>query len=308
MPISEPFPPPYARAPVMAAAFGFLILISSIALSSNGFHAFFSLGGLAIVVGGVIADAFMSFQASDVRKALGAVVAIFREPRTTQESLHDDMKQIVLWAHLIKGRGLREFESRTIAQEINDSFLRYGISMVVSEYTADEVHCMMKTAAEAAYERDCVPVDVLRSMASHGPAFGMIGTLLGMVTMLGNIGSNIESVESMLSVSFLSTLYGVLSARMIYIPAASRLQQEIDTQYARNNLIKEGMIMLVSRRSPSFIRDRLNAFLQPEHHDYMNQIPAHQESVIMSIGQRFATTAKSQDRKIPFGNSGAVKA
>jgi chemotaxis protein MotA len=160
---------PYAPLPATGTAFGLLMLVSSIALSANGFHAFFSLGGLVIVVGGVIAVAFMSFQARDVRKALAAVAAIVRAPQTTDESLHHDMRQFVGWAHLIKSKGVREFESRAVICDIDDPLLRYGISMVVSEYSADEVQTMMKIAADAAYERDCVPVDVLQSMASHAP-------------------------------------------------------------------------------------------------------------------------------------------
>ena len=104
---------PYARAPAMGAAFGILIVMSSIALSAKGLGAFFSLGGLIIVVGGVIAVAFMSFQASDVHTALGAIANTGRQPRATYDVLHQDVKQIVSWGHLIKARGLREFESRS---------------------------------------------------------------------------------------------------------------------------------------------------------------------------------------------------
>ncbi len=297
--LSEPCPQPYARAPVMAAGFGLVALIAAITVTSNGIHAFFSLGGLVVVAGGVIAVAFMSFQASDVQEALAAVVAILQEPRTTQDSLHEDMKQIVAWAHLIKGQGLRAFKSRAIAQKPDDAFLRYGLIMVASEYAAEDVRAMMRTAADAAYDRDCIPVEVLRSMASHAPAFGMIGTLLGMVTMLAAIGDSLASVKSVLAVAFLATLYGVLSARMIYMPAASRLQQEVDAAYARNNLIAEGMALLAAKRSPYFIQDSLNAYLRPDRHDYMNQISAPASGIVVPMGQRFGVTAPLRDRNTP---------
>jgi len=87
---------------------------------------------------------------------------------------------------------------------------------------------MMETAADACYERDMIPVDVLQAMASHAPAFGMVGTLVGMVAMLCTLSEDVTGIGASLAVSFLSTLYGVLSARMIYMPAASKLRQEVD--------------------------------------------------------------------------------
>jgi len=73
-------------------------------------------------------------------------------------------------------------------------------------------------------------------------------------------------------VSFLSTLYGVVSARMVYMPAASRLQQEIDARQRRLSLITEGMVMLAEGDTASHIHDRLNGFLRPEQHDYFDAI------------------------------------
>ena len=267
---SKPFRQTYARTPVMGAAFGFLIVFCSIALSAHSFLAFFSLGGLIIVVGGVIAVAFMSFPTADVHKALNAIKTMLNEPNMKHENLRHDMKDIISWAHLIKEKGMLGLEGSITKNSFNDSFIKYGLNMVVSEYTPKDIRAMMKTAADANYERDCIPVDVLHAMTSHAPAFGMVGTLVGMVAMLCNLSDNVSSVGSTLAVAFLSTLYGVISARMVYMPAASRLQQEVDSRFYRNNLITEGMIMLASKKTPMYIQDRLNGFLRPEIHDYFD--------------------------------------
>ena len=62
--------------------------------------------------------------------------------------------------------------------------MSYGLNLVVSDYAPDDVRAMMETAADGSYQRACVPVEVLRAMGSHAPAFGMVGTLVGMVSML----------------------------------------------------------------------------------------------------------------------------
>ena len=102
------------------------------------------------------------------------------------------------------------------------------------------------------------------------PAFGMVGTLLGMVALLSNLSDNIAGVAPSLAVAFLSTLYGVLSARMVYMPAAARLRQELESQRLRHLFISEGMAMLAAKKSSMQIQDRLNSFLRPDIHDYFD--------------------------------------
>jgi chemotaxis protein MotA len=262
----------HACAPVMGAVFGFLFILGAIVLSTRSLLAFFSIEGLAIVVGGVIAVAFMSFEAEDVRKALDVVAGMFRRPAdAAPDTLHHDMIEIIGWAYMVKEKGMRRLESSLAKRGIADPFVKYGLNMVVSGYTPEEVRAMMETAADAALERESIPADVLQSMVSHAPAFGMIGTLVGMVAMLCALSDNVANIGSSLSVSFLSTLYGVVSARMVYMPAAAKLRQSISKRRFRNQLITEGMVMLVSDKTLMYIQDRLNSFLRPELHNYLDQ-------------------------------------
>jgi len=271
----------FARAPVMGMAFGFLFILGAVMLSTHSLLAFFSIEGLVIVVGGVIGVAFMSFDAGDVHKALNVIAAMFRKPdNAPQDDLHRDMIEIIAWASVIKEQGMRRLESSLAKRGITDPFVRYGLNMVVSQYSPEDVRAMMETAADACFERDNIPVDVLQTMTSHAPAFGMIGTLVGMVAMLCSLNDNVASIGSALSVSFLSTLYGVVSARMIYMPAAAKLRQAVAKRRFRNQLITEGMVMLVSDKTPMYIKDRLNSFLQLERHDYLDHFKVDAERAV----------------------------
>jgi chemotaxis protein MotA len=253
-----------SRPSVLAGLFGFFLVLSAIALSSSNFLAFFSLEGLMVVGGGVVAVAFMSFQTSDVQTALRAIREMFGNEEQAHATLHRDVMDILSWARVVKEKGLLGLEKNVDNGGIDDAFVRYGLNMVISSYTADEVRAMMETAADAQYERDTVPVHILQTMASHAPAFGMVGTLVGMVTMLYSLGDNVNAIGSTLAISFLATLYGVVSARMIYMPAAARLLQKVEGMRFRNHLVTEGMVMLVGNKSSIYIRDRLSSFLQPE--------------------------------------------
>ena len=258
-------------ASIAGAAFGFALIILAVLLKAGNFAAFISVEGFMIVVGGTLAVAFMSFQANHVVEALEGVGLMFRRANVTHENLYRDMKTIISWARVVKDKGLRGLEIQAEDDGINDPFVRYGLDMVVSNYNPDEVHTMMETAAEAFYERDTSPARVLMAMASHAPAFGMVGTLIGMVIMLGNFKADMSGVGAGLAISLLATLYGVLTARMVYMPAASKIMQKQDNLRFRNYLITEGMTMLVANRSARYIQDRLNSFLAPGLHHMVGE-------------------------------------
>ena len=255
-----------SRAFIAGAAIGFSLILIAILIGTRNVGGFFSIEGLMIVVGGSLAVAFMSFEANYVMEALRSVGLMFRRAETTHENLQKDLIEIIGWARVVKDKGLLGLENETGRKGIGDPFVKYGIDMVVSNYTPDEVRNMMETAAEAAYERSTIPVRVLMAMASHAPAFGMVGTLVGMVIMLGDLSGDMSGIGSGLAISLLATLYGVVTARMIYMPAAAKLQQKQEELRFRNQLITEGLVLLVANRSPRYIQDRLNSFLRFESH------------------------------------------
>jgi chemotaxis protein MotA len=200
---------------------------------------------------------------------LEAIRQLFKDSQPPPDTLQSDVTAIIYCARLVMEKGMRDLEAMIDKIGVRDPFVKYGLTMVVSEYPPDDVRGMMETAAEACYERDSVPVEILQAMTSHAPAFGMVGTLVGMVVMLGSMSGDLSEVGPSLAVAFLSTLYGVLSARMVYIPAASKLKQQVDRRHFRNYLITEGMAMLVAKKTPMYVQDRLNSFLRPEFHDYV---------------------------------------
>jgi len=274
------------------AGTSFLFIVLAIILGTHSLLAFFSIEGLFVVVGGVIAVAFLSFEASDVHKALDAIKTLFKEPtHDLQNDLQQGMEEIVSWARIINEKDMRGLEERVGKRGVANPFVKYGLNMVVSGYSPEDVRAMMETAADATYERESIPVDVLQAMTSHAPAFGMVGTLVGMVAMLCNLTDNVSGIGASLSVSFLSTLYGVVSARMIYMPAAAKLRQTIEHRRFRNHLVTEGMVMLVAKKTPMYIQDRLNSFLTPDRHDYYDYFGTNKATTMLSPSKAAAMMA-----------------
>ena len=256
----------YSRASIAGAAIGFTLLIGAILIGTSNFAGFLSLEGLMIVVGGSLAVAFMSFEAKDVMTALKSIGLMFQESQAKHHTLQKDLVEIINWARIVRERGLRGLEDETGKTGIEDPFVKYSLDMVMSNYKPEEIRNMMETAADAMYERDTIPSRILMAMAGHAPAFGMVGTLVGMVIMLGNLDGDMSNIGAGLSVSLLATLYGVVTARMVYMPASAKLQQKQEAMRFRNQLITEGLVLLVENKSPRYIQDHLNSFLTFESH------------------------------------------
>lgn len=256
----------FSVASIIGAAFGFSLVIGAIVIGTDNYAAFLSGEGVMIVFGGSLAVAFMSYEATYVMRALKGIGLMFVSAKATHENLYNDLIEIMAWARIVKEKGLRGLEDEVYNKGAMDPFVKYGLEMVVSNYNPEEVRDMMQTAADSAYERDTIPAAILMAMASHAPAFGMVGTLVGMVIMLGQFSDDMSGIGHGLSVSLLATLYGVISARLLYMPAAAKISQKEEGLRFRNHLIIEGMVMLVANKSPRYIQDRLNSFLRFESH------------------------------------------
>lgn len=235
------------------------LFLGSIAMETNNYLIFVSASSSMMVVGGTLAAAYMSFRGRYVNLALRDVLRLFGGYAVAREYLNAETGQMIRWGYLVKREGIPELE-KEIAN-LSDSFLSYAVGLVVSGYSPDDVRDMLESSVETTHERKMVPVKILRYMGAASPAFGMIGTLVGLVVMLNNIGGSPEELGGGLATALLTTLYGVLMARLVFLPAATKSQQGHEITRYRNYVMLEGFVMLAGDKSPRFIQDRLNSQL-----------------------------------------------
>lgn len=255
----------FSIATIFGTLIGFALVLGAIAHGTDNYYSFISAEGFLIVIGGSIANAFMSFQAPYVVQAFAEIGGMMKKPVATREGLNAEILRLIRWAFLVHNRGLAGLEGE-IGTKIKEPLLRYGMELVVTGYSANIIRSMMATAIEAEYERRITPVTVLKNMASTAPAFGMVGTLVGMVIMLQNIEADMSSIGGGLAIALLATLYGILTARLICLPAADKLQQKEEIMRFRNFMMAEGLTLLAEKQTPRYMQDKLNSFLEPGIH------------------------------------------
>ena len=280
-------------ATITGIIFGFCLILGAIAHGTDHYMSFISAEGFLIVIGGTIANAFMSYQASTVITAFASIAHMIKKPKATREGLNAEIMRLIKWAYLVHSKGLIGLEGE-IGTKIREPLLRYGVELVITGYQPEVIRSMMKTAVEADYERSIAPVTVLRNMASTAPAFGMVGTLVGMVIMLQNLQADMSNIGMGLAIALLATLYGIISARLFYLPAADKLMQKEDIMRFRNYMMTEGLVLLAEKQSPRYMQDKLNSFLDPAIHFNLDvQLKSQLESGGGLHSQRAAASGKS---------------
>lgn len=255
---------------LLGVIFGLTMTLVAIFFATDNPLIYVNAEAAMIVLGGAIASAFMGYHASDVITAFKAIVWMVRKPKSTREGLNTEIFRLIKWAYLVQQRGLLGLENEIANVKSDDPVVKYCMTLAVTNHPPQQLREMMNNAVESVFEAKTVPVQVLKNMGASAPAFGMLGTLVGMVAMLERMGQGgddmMRNVGTGMALALVATLYGVFSARLIFLPAANKLMQKEETERFRNLMVVEGLIMLAEKKTPRFMQDRLNSFLEPHQH------------------------------------------
>lgn len=255
---------------LLGVIFGLVLVLGATFIATDNPLIYINLEAACIVFGGSIAVAFMSYHYPYVITAFKAVGWMLQKPKSTREGLNTEILRLIKWGYLVQAKGVPGLEDEIRKVKADDPILKYCLELIASAHRPEELRQMMTNAVESEFERNTIPVQVLRGMASSGPAFGMIGTLVGLIAVFQGMSEGSQGVMQTvglgMAMALTATLYGVVSARMVFLPAASKLLQYEEEERFRNLMVVEGLIMLAERKSPRFMQDKLNSFLEPGRH------------------------------------------
>lgn len=248
----------------VAALVGFGLFVAAIALSTDNFMVFVSGAGFILVVGGTLAATFISYEFRYVIKAIGAIASTFAIDRMGRTRLNAEVGRVIRWAYLVQREGIVSLDAEVKKTPGWDGgYLRFGVELITTGYSGEEVKTILANVIESTFDRNMVSASILRNMAVAAPAFGMVGTLIGLIIMLDKMGGDPGAIGIGLAIALVTTLYGIMLARLIFAPAASKIQQREEIFRFRNYMIAEGLGMLADEASPRKIQDHMNSYLDP---------------------------------------------
>ncbi len=172
----------------------------------------------------------------------------------------EEIERIVEYANLARKEGLLALESKL--QEVDDSFFAKGIQLVIDGFGADTVRDIMELEADWQRQRHGVGKKIMDQMGAFAPAFGMIGTLVGLVQMLQNL-SDPSMIGVGMATALLTTLYGAMLSNMVFLPLSGKLEILAGNESILRDLMIEGIVAIQSGEKPALIKEKLKCFLAP---------------------------------------------
>ncbi len=237
-------------------ATGLLVLLAAARAVTGDMGWMFNATGLLVVLGGTLAASLGSFPHKEVRGALRIFVIALRDE---QAYLEEDMAEVEEVAALWYRHDILRVEQRL--EQIKSPFLRTGVQLVIDHTPPKEIMEILQWRIARLKAKEHGQAHVFRAMAAYAPAFGLLGTLLGLVGMLEHMAAPaIATMGSNLAVALVTTFYGVLLANLVFKPMALRLERRTEQRAASLVMIMEAVALLRERRSPAFIRETLRSF------------------------------------------------
>ncbi|WP_035172010.1 motility protein A [Caldanaerobius polysaccharolyticus] len=234
---------------------GFVVVIWSIYLNGS-IDTFIDIPSVLITIGGSICSTLLSCPMSNIARAFRSAKKVFFQKLIKPEELID---QIINLATTARREGLLALEDE--ASHIKDEFLKKGILLVVDGTDPKLVRDILETELTFMEERSKEEGGVFRTLATFAPAFGMIGTLIGLINMLKNLNDP-SKIGPGMAVALITTFYGSILAYMLFIPIAKKIGIRSKEESLLREVMIEGILSIQAGENPRIIEEKLWAFFR----------------------------------------------
>lgn len=246
-------------ATIIGLLMGFGLIFASIAMGGgSGLSAFIDVPSLMITVGGSFAALLINFPLKVCLSSLSVIKKCFITKLPEQQELIKKFKEL---ATVVRKDGLLALESEL--ESIDDDFLKRGLEIVIGG--ADEAHVanVLETELSAIEARHTTGKKIVESTGAAAPAFGMIGTLVGLVQMLQSLDDP-SKIGGGMATALLTTLYGAIIANVACIPLSGKLETRSQEEVACRELMITGITAIAKGLAPPAVEDALLAYLSPK--------------------------------------------
>ncbi len=234
---------------------GIGLVLWSILLNS-GLDLFINIPSAAVVCGGTIAATAIAFPLNELFRLSGLFLKVFVTKKKDLVQLIDSM---VMVCNVARKGGVLAIESKL--NEIDNEFLKKGLQFTVDGKDEATVSSLLRGEIKQIQMSHKDGWEIMNEMGKFAPAFGMIGTLIGLVQMLSAL-DDVSSVGPKMAVALITTFYGALLANLIFIPMTVKLKRRSAAEALEMNLVLEGIIFIRKGVNPRFMKETLETYLE----------------------------------------------
>jgi chemotaxis protein MotA len=246
----------------IASAVGLLLavifMVVSVVMGGGSFQAFVDPASIIVTFGGSLATVMICFPMRNFVQSVVVAKAVFlNKPASVPELV----EQLVKLAEVSRQEGLLALEAKT--QELKDPFLVMGVQMTADGTRPDVLEYILRTEMESVNNRHKDGKAFYDQWGKMAPAFGMIGTLLGLILMLGNL-SDPDALGPGMAVAMITTLYGAVLSNVICLPFAEKLNYVNKQELQAMEIIVRGVLAIQAGDSPRIVEQKLSTFIPPK--------------------------------------------
>jgi len=242
---------------IVGLLFGWACIILAIA-AGGGALAFVNVPSMAVVIGGTVAATLIHFSVGQVLSIMAVVRKTLQYPLPTVQEVTESMVNL---ATINRRDGALALEKEI--EKVPDSFTAKGLQLIVDGQEEQALRDQMSLELDNLQQRHSAGKKILEFMGSSAPAWGMIGTLIGLVQMLRNLDDPSQIGVGM-STALITTFYGALLANLIFIPLAGKLATRTKLEVSVREMIIEGLAAISRGDNPTMVKDKLQAFVAPK--------------------------------------------
>ncbi len=232
-------------------------LVAISILMGGSASSFWNAPSFVLVIGGTIATALFNYKLNDVLSVTATVKNAFIQKTTPVDAL---IEKLIQFAVVARREGILALESH--AKESGDPFLEKSIQLAIDGTAPELIKDILTTEIAFMEDRHAHGQAILVAMGTYAPAFGMIGTLIGLVQMLTGMDDP-AMIGPGMAVAILTTLYGALLANVLFLPAAGKLKVFTAGELLCKEIVIEGILSIQSGDNPRVVEQKLKSFVAP---------------------------------------------
>lgn len=241
---------------ILGLVLGMILLLVAIMLGGS-LIVFVDIPSVFIVIGGSITASMTAFPLANLLKLPKVMTKSIFAPKVDCGAM---IREMVKYAEVARRDGILALEGMT--DEMEDELLILGVKMAVDGTDPDLIEQVLDADVENMLIRHAEGKAILDAVGRYAPAFGMIGTLIGLVAMLANM-SDPSSIGGGMAVALLTTLYGAVLSNCVFLPLADKLSVYNDRELLAKTIVVKGVMAIQSGDNPRVVEQKLKTFLSP---------------------------------------------
>lgn len=245
------------RSTIVALLIAILLVVGSAAHVNNQYGIFWDPVGIALVLGGTIVVAFVTFPAREVLGLMKASAAIMKTP---VDHGRDLAIEIIALARDTRGE-LAELQNAS--PRLRNAFLRDGVSLLVDRIEPSRIEAILKDRIKIKQESDETSANMWRTLAKYPPSFGIIGTVLGLIALMLQLGSanGAEKMGPAMAIGLVATLYGLVLTNFFLQPIADNISLRSYREIRRRQMVLLGVVLLAQGEKAVVVQEAVNSLL-----------------------------------------------